>query len=105
MSEYRLSFCRWLNRSIAKTPEGNIQPWWVLRVWGVLHPIKAIIYRVGKHHGYQPMTDTWKIGGYEFSDGFFRSMANAKGEKMIVTAKDDGVISPSLYRKFLLVLL
>jgi hypothetical protein len=61
------------------TPAGAILPGWKIILGKILFPGRFLKWKLEKSIGYQIETDTWKIYGIEWSDGFFRAFANPDG--------------------------
>lgn len=89
----KTKFYRWLITNIAKTPEGNILPLWIRCIWMLLFPIKAFYYRIERNEGYQPITDTWKIQGNEFSGQFFQHLERCANDSFRIVTRSNGTIT------------
>ena len=89
----RIRFYHWIIKNIAKTPEGEMLPYWVTWLWKLIFPIKAIYYRIEKSEGYQLRTNTWKIRGHEFSSPFFDHLVCGNDDKFKIISRENGIIT------------
>ena len=67
-------------------------PRWLMIIWRILFPLKAIAYKVQSEEGYQPLTNTWKIHGLEYSDEDFQYLAESEGPQTVLRIHNRAVV-------------
>lgn len=69
---WRLNFLYFLIRKVAKVPEGQIVPKWILVIRYIFFPFEWVVhFRKDTHIHYDPITDIFTIYGKKYSGAFF----------------------------------
>jgi hypothetical protein len=85
----RQAVWKWARRGV---PEGQIMPLWLMMVRAALYPIEFLQWRIGKWHGWQYESDTYRIYGVTYSMAGLRALSEADGELYRITRRGEVVI-------------
>jgi hypothetical protein len=79
------------DRLSANIPAGQIHPAWLMAVRAFLYPIEFLRWSLGSMVGYDWRCDLWRVGGVKFTGAALHALAEAKGERFMVTRQGDTV--------------
>lgn len=88
----RRRFFNYIVRDLAKIPEAQLLPKWILLIQWFLFPLRTFRYYDG-FDGYNIMNDTWNIDGVIIDGQYFWKIKSNIGKRFEVLRNDEGIIT------------